>query len=164
VIRIVEQPLSELAVHAVLRAADDRLVAVGPASARLDERGGERLQAQLRVQAPLEVGSAIVTGAGDLAAEFVLHVIVQGAERAASRETVRRALTSAWHRAESWELPLVAAPLGGLSLSPEEAALLLVETFRGRPRASGFPAELYVVLDHPEQRGAIAPLLALGAQ
>lgn len=162
-IRIVDQPLSDLAVHAVLRAADDRLAPVGAPSAALDARGGPALQSQLRVQAPLEVGSAVVTGAGDIAAEFVLHLIVQGEERAASRETVRKALTSAWHRAESWELPLVAAPLGGLTLRPEDAAILLVETFRGRPQASGYPAELYIVLDHPEQRGAIEPLLARDA-
>ena len=34
-----------------------------------------------------------------------------------------------------------------------EAALALVETFRDRPRATGFPAELHIVIDHPEQRG-----------
>ncbi len=163
-IRIVDQPLTDIAVHAVLRAADDRLAAVGTASAILDAQGGPGLRSQLRVQAPLEVGSAVVTGAGDLTAEFILHVIVQGEERPASRDTVRKALTSAWHRAESWELPLVAAALGGLSLTPEEAARLLVETFRDRSQSRGFPAELYIVLDHPDQRGAIEPLLGAGSR
>jgi O-acetyl-ADP-ribose deacetylase (regulator of RNase III) len=114
------------------------------------------------VQAALEVGSAVITGGGELAAEFVLHIVVQGGDRAASRDTIRKALTSAWHRAEGWQLTTVAAALtglGGATLSLEEAAVALVETFRARADASGFPAELQIVIDNAGQRGAVEPFL-----
>ena len=161
-IRLTELGLAQLKVSAVVRAADEHLEPVGPASEALDREGGEPLRLLRRVQAPLNVGSAVITGAGDLAAEFVLHIVIQGQERAASRETVRRALTSAWHRAEGWQLTEVAAPLsglGGATLTPEEAAVALVETFRDRPRATGFPAELHIVVASAAERGAVEPYL-----
>jgi O-acetyl-ADP-ribose deacetylase (regulator of RNase III) len=162
VIRVIERGLEYLQVDAVVRAADEHLEPVGPASEALDREGGESLRLLRRVQAPLDVGSAVITGAGDLAAEFVLHIVIQAQGRAASRDTVRRALTSAWHRAEGWQLTLVGASLaglGGTALTPEEAALALVETFRDRPRATGFPSELHIVVATPAERGAVEPFL-----
>jgi O-acetyl-ADP-ribose deacetylase len=162
VIRLTDIGLARLEVDAVVRVADEHLEPVGPGAEALDREGGDALRALRRVQAPLDVGSAVITGAGDLSAEFVLHIVIQGEERAASRDTVRRALTSAWHRAEGWQLTHVAAPLaglGGLALSPEEAAVALVETFRDRPRATGFPAQLSIVVASDAERGAVEPFL-----
>ncbi|HXI19579.1 MAG TPA: macro domain-containing protein [Gemmatimonadales bacterium] len=161
-IRLVELPLADLAVDAVVRAADERLEAVGDSSSALDECAGERFLEQRRVQAPLDIGAAVITGAGGLAAEFVLHIVVQGEDRPVTRDTVRKALISAWHRAEGWQLTTVAAPLAGLAgtaLSIEEAALALVETFRDRPSSTGFPAELQVVVRNDDERSAVTAFL-----
>jgi O-acetyl-ADP-ribose deacetylase (regulator of RNase III) len=162
VIRIVEDDLADLPVAAVVRAADEDLAPVGPQSAALDLRGGDRLIRALTPQAPLEIGSAVITQAGDLAAEFVLHIIVQGEARRASRDTVRKALTSAWHRAEAWQLGAVAASLGGLVLPLEESALLLVETFQDRAGDLVFPSDLYVAVGSSGERSAIEPFLGNG--
>jgi len=164
VIRIVEDDLANLPVAAVVRAADEYLAPVGPQSAALDARGGDRLARVLAAQAPLEIGSAVITQAGDLAAEFVLHVIVQGETRQASRDTVHKALISAWHRAEAWQLGAVGAALGGLALPLEESALLLVETFQDRPGDLVFPADLYVVIASSGERSAIEPFLGNGSR
>ncbi|HTS89064.1 MAG TPA: macro domain-containing protein [Gemmatimonadales bacterium] len=161
-IRVVEHALPVLAVDAVVRAADDHLGPVGPVSVALDLEAGAASAELRRVQAPLDVGAAVITAGGELAAEFVLHVVVQSRTGAPSRETVRRALTSAWHRAEGWQLTTVAAALSGLGLEPEAAAVLLVETFRDRPGNTGFPAELQIVVEHPGERGALEPYLSNG--
>jgi O-acetyl-ADP-ribose deacetylase (regulator of RNase III) len=163
VIRVVEHALPALAVDAVVRAADDLLRPVGPVSQAIDREAGAGFADQRRVHAALEAGAAVITGGGDLAAEFVLHIVVQDEERTLSRDTVRRALTSAWHRAEGWQLTTVGAALSGLGLSLEEAALALVETFRDRASSTGYPAELHIVIDHPNQRGAVEPFLRNGA-
>ena len=163
-IRVVENPLPALAVDAVVRAADDLLRPVGPVSEAIDREAGVRLSDQRRIQAPLEAGAAVITGGGDLAAEFVLHIVVRDEQRTVSRDSVRRALASAWHRAEGWELATVGAALSGLGLSVEEAALALIETFRDRPGATGYPAELHIVIDHPSQRGALEPYLQDGGR
>lgn len=163
-IRVVEHALATLPVDALVRAADDRLRPVGAVSEAIDQEGGPRLVEQCRVQTGLEVGSAVITGGGALVAEFVLHVVIQGNEHDRSRETVRRALQSAWHRAEGWQLTTVAAALSGLGLPEAEAAIMLVETFRQRPQSTGFPAELQIVIEHPNQRGAVEPFLSNGSR
>lgn len=163
-IRIVEHSLPALPVDAVVRAADELLRPIGVVSEAIDREAGARFVEQRRVQAALDVGSAVITGGGDLAAEFVLHVVVQGEARTLTRDTVRRALTSAWHRAEGWQLMTVGAALAGLGLPAEEAALTLVETFLDRPGATGYPAELQIVIDRPEQRSAIEPYLRDGSR
>jgi O-acetyl-ADP-ribose deacetylase (regulator of RNase III) len=162
VIRLVEHPLADLAVDALVRAADERLNAVGDSSESLDQLAGERFREQRQVNAPLDIGAAVITGAGGLAAEFVLHIVVRSEGRPVTRDTVRKALTSAWHRAEGWQLTTVAAPLAGLAgttLSIEEAALALVETFRDRPSATGFPAELQVVVRNDDERAVVTAFL-----
>jgi len=164
VIQVIEGVLADLAVHAVVRAADDTLQPLGPVSAALDAAAGTRGADQRRSTAPLEVGAAVITGAGDLSAEFILHLVLQGEGRPASADTVHRALDSAWHRAEGWQLPSVAAALSGLLLPDEEAARLLVETFHDRPGTTGFPSDLYVLIDRPEQRGAVTAWLGNGAR
>lgn len=153
-IRVVVADLAAVSVDAVVRPANELLDPITPATGKLDERAGERFSSLRRVQAPLDVGAAVVTGAGDLAAEFVLHVVIQSGERAVERDTVRRALVSAWQRAGDWQLGRVATPLVGASagaLTIEEAAALLAETFRDRPAAPLYPAELQIVVERADE-------------
>jgi O-acetyl-ADP-ribose deacetylase (regulator of RNase III) len=154
VIRVAVANLAQLPVDAVLRPANALLDPVSPAASRLDADAGERFVSLRRVQVPLDVGAAVITGSGDLAAEFVLHVVIQSEERAADRDTVRRALVSAWQRASDWQLARVAAPLVGANaagLSLETAAELLAQTFTERPAAPDYPAELHIVLERADE-------------
>jgi O-acetyl-ADP-ribose deacetylase len=153
VITVVVGDLATEPADAVLRPADAALDPVGAAATHLDEVGGPRFAAQRRTATPLEAGAAVVTGAGDLAAAFVLHVVVADERGVAPREKIRRALVSAWQRADDWGLARVAAPLVGAAggaLTDEEAAILLVETF---PR-DGPERELRLVVD-PAARTAV---------
>ena len=150
-IRVVVGDLAREPVDAVLRPADATLAAVGAAAARLDELGGPRFTAQRRTTTPLEAGAAVVTGAGDLAAAYAVHVVVADERGAAGRDQIRRALVSAWQRAEDWGLARVAAPLVGAGsgqLTVEEAASLLAETF---PRDAGAGRELRIVVEAGER-------------
>ena len=154
-IRVLIDDLAFLAVDAVVRPADQTLEPVTPAMSRLDRHAGEAFRALRRVGAPLEAGAAVVTGGGELAAPFVLHVVIRDDERSGTRDVVRRALMSAWQRAEAWELGSVAAPLVGAGagqLGTEEAARLLVETFpAGRPA----PRELTIVVEDEDERAVV---------
>jgi len=153
VINVVVDDLATTRADAVLRPTDETLGPISPATARLDERAGPRFAEQRRVSSSLKAGSAVVTGSGDLAAPFVLHVVVQDPEIRTGREVVRRALVSAWQRATDWELGIIAAPLVGTDsgqLSVEEAATLLAETFPANPGAC--PRELRIVVDRDSDR------------
>jgi O-acetyl-ADP-ribose deacetylase (regulator of RNase III) len=108
----------------------------------------------------LKAGAAVVTGGGDLAASFVLHVVLRDPDSGIGREVVRRALQSAWQRATDWELGIIAAPLVGADagqLSLEEAATLLVETFP--PGPGGCPLELHIVVGQDAEREQVEAIV-----
>lgn len=159
-IRVVVDDLAFVGVDAVLRPADAALAPATPAVSRLDRLAGERFAAQRRLTTPLEAGAAVVTGGGDLAAPFVLHVVIRDERVEGGREVIRRALQSAWQRARDWGLDVVAAPLVGTGagqLSVEEAATLLAETF---PRDEGVPpAELHIVVEREDERETVEAIV-----
>jgi O-acetyl-ADP-ribose deacetylase (regulator of RNase III) len=161
VIRVVLGELGREAVDAVVRPADATLAPVGEAAVRLDELGGEPFATQRRTATPLEAGAAVVTGAGALAAGFVLHVVVADERGAAGPDKIRRALVSAWQRAGDWGLHRVAAPLVGTAngqLTVETSAELLVETFPG-PEGRREPPELRIVVDAPAERDVVEAIV-----
>jgi O-acetyl-ADP-ribose deacetylase (regulator of RNase III) len=165
VITVQVDDLAFLAVDAVLRPADESLAPVTPEMSRLDRMAGERFAAQRRVSSPLEAGAAVVTGGGELAAPYVLHLVIRAQGAPVNRGTVRRALVSAWQRARDWGLGRLAAPLVGAGagqLSPEEAAALLAETFpRGEPGADA--PHLTIVVEREEDREMVEAIVRRSA-
>jgi len=157
VIQVVVDDLAFIQVDAVLRPADSALAPLTPSMSRLDRLAGERFAAQRRTPTQLEAGAAVVTGGGDLAAPYVLHVVLRDECSQVGRDVVRRALVSAWQRAADWALGVVAAPLVGAGagqLSVEEAAALLAETFP-RPGAADHPTELRIVVERDDERETV---------
>ena len=152
--------LALIKADAIIRPADETLGPTSPAMTRLDERAGPGFADQRRVSSPLKAGSAVVTGSGDLAAPFVLHVVIRDPDIQTGRDIVRRALVSAWQRATDWELGTIATPLVGADsgqLSVEEAVTLLAETFPAS--GQGFPGELTIVVDQEAERVLVEAIL-----
>lgn len=163
-IEVVVDDLAFIEADAVLRPADDALAPITPAAARLDQQAGPRFAALRRVSTPLDAGAAVVTGGGDLTSPLVVHVVLQDQEGGSGRDTIRRALLSAWQRARDWSLEHVAAPPIGAGpgrLSLEDAVRLLAETF---PRTGDAPRSLRIVVEHDDERElAEAVLRSMGA-
>ncbi len=153
--------LAFVQVDAVLRPSDSALAPLTPAMSRLDRLAGEHFAAQRRLTTELEAGAAVVTGGGDLAAPYVLHVVLRDERSQVGRDVVRRALLSAWQRAGDWALNVVAAPLVGAGagqLAVEDAATLLAETF---PRAgsANHPSELRIVVEREDERETVEAII-----
>jgi O-acetyl-ADP-ribose deacetylase (regulator of RNase III) len=131
----------------------------------MDQMAGEEFLRQRRVSSPLEVGSAVVTGSGELAAPYVIHVVIKDQEINAGRDTVERALQSAWHRATEWQLARVATPLVGTGagqLTLEDAAELIKNTLAERQQTA-YPSDIQVVLDNEHDRELVAVILEQAA-
>ena len=157
-IEVLVDDLAFLAVDAVLRPASDTLDPVASVSTRLDHLAGPQFALERRVQSPLEIGSAVVTGAGDLAAQFVIHTVIRGEAANATRDTVRRALMSAWQRAATWGLERVAGPpvgAGAGQLALADSATLMAQTFAEHLALGRPPMTLQIVVDREDERGMI---------
>jgi O-acetyl-ADP-ribose deacetylase (regulator of RNase III) len=156
-IEVVVGNLAETRVDAVLRLSTDSLAPVGQATNRLDAAAGPDFAKHRTTREPLDIGAAIVTAAGDLAAQFVIHVVVHTDTHRTSRSTIERGLVSAWQRASDWGLrTLGAAPPGvGAGLEPADASALLIESFTARCTALSDAPTLTIVVEDEAERARI---------
>jgi O-acetyl-ADP-ribose deacetylase (regulator of RNase III) len=161
-IEVVVDDLAFVRADAVIRPTDEHLEPVKGAAVRLDAQAGERFTALRKVNNPLVVGAAVVTGGGDLTAPLIVHAVIQSREENVSADTVRRALTSAWQRAAQFQLMSIAMPMVGVGagqLPLEDAARILRETWNDPARRPEFPVALTVVVERERDRDEILPLL-----
>lgn len=148
---------------AIVRPVNADFGATTPVLRRLDVAAGANLASRLATQEPLPVGAAIVTPAGELEVELMVHGVVCSDAEAVSRNTVRRALTSALQRTVDWQLDDVAiAPfgLGAGNLEIEESAEIMAQVLADHLRRCSTPANVVFVVESDEERQAITFALA----
>ena len=161
--------VDDLAFHegdAIIRPVNAMLGATTPVMRRLEQAAGEAYAEQVRLSEPLPVGAAVVTGAGALGVEFLIHGVVSSREEPASRSTVRQALTSALHRADAFRIREVAvAPfgLGAGNLDVEDSAEVMVEVLLEHARRSGYPASAVIVVETELEAQVFRSRLARGS-
>lgn len=161
-IHVVVDDLAFVAADAVVRPTTALLEPVAPALRRLEQVAGPTLWKQLPTEGELDVGAAVVTGAGDLTAEFVIHAVVRSAQTPVSPAGVRRALRSVLQRAADWQLARVAIPplgTGAGNLSLEDAARLMLEVLRAELPIATYPEEVCIVVESEEERVVFEALL-----
>jgi O-acetyl-ADP-ribose deacetylase (regulator of RNase III) len=152
--------------HAIIRPATATLGATTPLLRRFELAGGAALLDQLTVADPLPVGSAVVTGAGDLPVELLVHAIVSSPTERVTREGVRRAFRSALERTREWQLADVAIPplgLGAGNLEIEVSAELMATELAMHRRTSEFPRRVTLVAETPDEAGALEHAVARSA-
>jgi O-acetyl-ADP-ribose deacetylase (regulator of RNase III) len=151
---------------AIIRPATATLAATTPLLRRLELAGGARLLDQLRVNEPLPVGSAVVTGAGELPVELMVHAIVSSQTERVTRDGVRRALRSALERANTWQIGAVAIPpfgLGAGNLELEASAELLAEEVTRHTREAAFPTRVTIVAETSDEAALLELYVARSA-
>lgn len=144
--------------NAILRPATATLGATTPLLRRLELAGGPGLLDQLQIAEPLPVGSAVVTGAGALPVELLVHGVVMSPTERVSRDGVRRALRSALERADTWQLAEVAIPpfgLGAGNLELEVSAELMAEELSRHCAKAGFPRRVTIVAESADEAAAL---------
>ena len=151
---------------AIARPVDAELRATTPVMRRLEVAGGESLARHLRVNEPLAVGSAVVTPAGALNAELLIHGVISSDTEPVSRATVRQAVSSALQRASDWGIEhLALAPfgLGAGNLDVEESAEVLAEALRQHRELAKHPSAITIVVETAFEHDVFERLLGGGA-
>jgi O-acetyl-ADP-ribose deacetylase (regulator of RNase III) len=162
VIRVVVDDLAFVTADAIVRPATALLEPTTPALRRLEQVGGAAFWSVLQVERELAVGSAVVTTAGDLTAELVIHAIIRSAAEPVSRDSVRRALTAALQRAADWQLAHVAIPplgTGAGNLSLDDAAGAMAGALAALATPIPFPRDVTIVAETDEERRVFEAVL-----
>jgi len=74
-LRIVEGNIVVLNVDAIVNAANKSLILGGGVAGAIRNLGGPSIQEECNAIGPIEVGEAVLTGAGTLNAEYVIHAV-----------------------------------------------------------------------------------------
>jgi O-acetyl-ADP-ribose deacetylase len=125
--------ICDLEVDAIVNAANLSLWMSTGVGGALKRAGGDSIEFAAVRQAPVPLGGAIVTPAGQLAARFVIHAVSLDRERRTSGPAIEAAVRSAMARAReigatSIAFPALGTGVGGFPL--EEAAQITVDAVR----------------------------------
>lgn len=149
--------------EAIARPVNSALQATTTLMRRLELAGGQALANQLRVTQPLPVGSAVVTAAGDLPAELLIHGVVSSDTEPVSADSVRRAVTSALQRAADWQITHLALSPFGLgpgNLDVEDSAEIMIDAIARHLATARHPASVTIVVETPDDAEIFGARLA----
>ncbi len=155
--------LAFVAADAIARPVDAELRATTPLMRRLELAGGDGLARHLRVNEPLAVGSAVVTPAGALGVELLIHAVVSSDSEPVSRATVRQAVSSALQRAADFGIEHLALPpfgLGAGNLDVEDSAEVTVAAVRRHAESAKLPATVTIVVETQFEHDVFERLIA----
>ena len=138
-LEVAEGDITSLEVDAIANAANNHLWMGSGVAGAIKRAGGEEIEREAVELGPIEVGDAVATGAGRLAARWVLHGAVMGQDLRTNAELVRRTTESCLRvadelGAESLAVPAFGTGVGGFPL--DECARIMVAAVRAyEPRS-----------------------------
>jgi len=149
--------LAEAPETAVLRPVTAEWTATNSTMRRLEVTAGPDVEAQCRSLGELPVGSAVVTAAGRLTCEFLIHVVVRSIEQQVTLPGVQRALRNGLRRVAEWGFPTVAMPplgTGAGNLDAEESAEAMVPILLEYVRTAEHATRIAILVESDYEREA----------
>jgi O-acetyl-ADP-ribose deacetylase (regulator of RNase III) len=130
---VVDGDITVLEVDAIGNAANNHLWMGSGVAGAIKRAGGEEIERQAVRLGPIEVGDAVATDAGRLAARWVIHGAVMGQDLRTDAALVRRTTESCLRVADelgakSLGLPAFGTGVGGFPL--DECARIMVDAVR----------------------------------
>ena len=132
-LEVIAADVTRLEVDAIANAANTELRHGGGVAAAISRAGGPDVQRESDEKAPIGLGEAIETTAGELPARYVIHAATMELGGPASAEIVERATHSTLAKAEELgcrSLALVAFGTGVGGFPLEDAARIMVGAAR----------------------------------
>ncbi len=132
-VEVLDTDITALGVDAIANAANTRLLHGGGVAGAISRAGGPAVDAESAEKAPIGLGEAVETTAGDMPARWVIHAATMELGGPTSADVIRRATASTLARADELgarSLALVAFGTGVGGFSLEEAARIEVEEVR----------------------------------
>src|SRR5918995_4570784 len=132
-IEVLDTDITTLDVDAIANAANTRLLHGGGVASAISRAGGPSVQAESHERAPIALGEAVETTAGEMPCRWVIHAATMELGGPTSADIIRRATASTLVRADELgarSLALVAFGTGVGGFGLEEAARIEAQEVR----------------------------------
>lgn len=156
-VEVLETDITTLAVDAIANAANTRLLHGGGVAGAIVRAGGRAIQEESDRKAPVGLGEAVATGAGELPARWVIHAATMELGGPTSADIIRRATAATLWKAEELNarsLALVAFGTGVGGFPLDEAAAIEVEEVRRHLEAGSRLERIVFAVRGDAARGA----------
>lgn len=161
-IEVLQADVTKLELDAITNAANTTLRHAGGVAAAIARAGGPEVQRESNEKAPIGLGEAVETTAGDMPARYVIHAATMELGGPTSAEIIARATTSTLRKADELgcrSLALVAFGIGVGGFPVEEAARLMVDAVR-RHQAASLQRVVFAVHGDAAERAFVAAVQA----
>ncbi|WP_156690583.1 macro domain-containing protein [Mycobacterium sp. Marseille-P9652] len=161
-LQVLQADVTKLEVDAIANAANTQLRHGGGVAAAISRAGGPEVQLESSAKAPIGLGEAVETTAGDMPARYVIHAATMELGGPTSAEIIARATRSALAKADELgcrSLALVAFGTGVGGFPLDDAARLMVEAARAH-RAVSLERVVFAVRGDAAERAFSAAVQA----
>lgn len=130
-IKLIQGDLTELDVDAIVNAANAQLVLGGGVAGAIRTKGGPSIQEECNRIGGTTVGGAVITGAGNLKAGYVIHAVGPRQGEGDEDEKLRQATLNSLKRAGEKNLRSIAFPAistGIFGFPKDRCARIMIDT------------------------------------
>lgn len=153
-IRLIRDDVTDIEVDAFVYYAGHDLQLGSGFGGAISVRGGPSVQKELDELAPVETGEAVVTGAGNMKADRIIHAVGPRFQEANTEEKLRTTMINSLRVAEEAGVKRLAFPAMGAGyygIAPAvSASVMLEEIQRHLEGGSGLDEVIICVFDTPQ--------------
>src|ERR1700759_2518768 len=153
-LEVTQADVTKLELDAITNAANTELRHGGGVAAAISRAGGPAVQRESTEKAPIGLGEAVETSAGEMPARYVIHAATMELGGPTSAEIIARATGNTLRKADELgchSLGLVAFGTGVGGFPLEDAARLMVDAVR-QHQASSLRRVVFAVHGHEAER------------
>jgi O-acetyl-ADP-ribose deacetylase (regulator of RNase III) len=163
-LEVLQADVTKLEVDAIANAANTQLRHGGGVAAAIARAGGPDVQRESNEKAPIGLGEAVETTAGEMPARYIIHAATMELGGPTSAEIIARATSSTLQKADELgcrSLALVAFGTGVGGFALDDAARLMVDAVRQHTESS-LQRVVFAVHGEPAERAFRAQLEGYG--
>lgn len=131
ILSIVKGDITEQDVTAITNASNDRLWMGSGVAGVIKKKGGEKIEMDAMKQGPVSIGEVVVTDAGDLPIDYIIHAAVMGQDLETNKDYISLATRNTIIKADEMKMKSVAIPAFGTGVGhfpAHEAAQAIIES------------------------------------
>ncbi|MBM3254541.1 MAG: macro domain-containing protein [Candidatus Omnitrophica bacterium] len=148
-IKLIKGDITELAVDAIVNAANSRLIMSGGVAGAIRKKGEESIQEECDKIGGTFVGGAVITGAGKLKTKYVIHAVGPRMGEGDEDNKLRNATVNSLKIADEKKLNTIAFPAistGIFGYPVDRCAKIMLSTAREFLKTHSFPKEVIFCL------------------